>query len=158
MKATEVALTCLVPSPDHRIIDDFIVYWDDKRAGRMAPRPGDIVLADLPTHVPNLVMVDLLDGGADFRFRYIGARVVKTLGRDSTGLRFSAVYRDSPEALAQLMAVFRLTVTERCPIYSRGRVSWLPARDDLYFVAATVPLSEDGLTISAVLDEVLIFH
>jgi hypothetical protein len=147
----------VIPTPEHRIIDDFVVYWNGKRAGRIAPRPGDMAISDLPAHAPNLAMVDVLDGGADFRFRYVGARIVKSLGRDSSGQRCSDLCRDNPEVLARLTVAFKLNVTEKCPIYTRGRVFWVPAREHLNFAAATLPLSDDGFNISAILDEILFF-
>ncbi len=147
----------VIPTPDLRILDDFVLYWNRKRAGRLAPRAAEMEPAELAGHGPSTVIVDVLDGGADFRYRFIGKRLVDTVGRDATGRRFSDLYWSQPDALAQLRAVFSVPVEQKHLNYIRGRIFWLPNRDYRKFTAALVPLSEDGFTVSAVFAEVFIF-
>lgn len=146
----------IIPKPDLRIIDDFVLYWDAKRAGRMAPRPADIVPSDLAAHLPNTFTVDVLDGGADFRYRFIGKRLVESVGRDSTGQRFGSLYRHQPEALARLTSLFNFATAQKNPLYVRGRIFWLPSRDYRKFTAALVPLSDDGFTVNAIFAELFV--
>ncbi len=148
----------VIPKPDLRIIDDFVLYWDAKRAGRLAPRPADIEPSGLVAHRPNTFVVDVLDGGADFRYRCIGKRLAESLGRDSTGQRFSGLYRDQPAALARMISFFNFARAQRHPIYVRGRIYWLPSRDDRKFAAALAPMSDDGHTVTAILGELFVFR
>lgn len=146
-----------IPKPELRILDDFVLYWDRKRAGRLAPRPTEMEPSELAGHLPSTVIVDAIEGGADFRYRFIGKRLVETVGRDATGRRFSELYRDQPDALAQLRAIFSYPVAQKHLGYIRGRIFWLPNRDYRRFTAALAPLSDDGFTVSAILAEVFIF-
>ena len=148
----------VIPRPDLRILDDFVLYWDRKRAGRMAPRPADIVPSELSGHLPNSVIVDVLDDGADFRYRFIGEHLIESVGRDATGHRFSGLYQDQPEALAELRSIFNIPLRRKSPSYMRGRIFWLPHDDYRKFTAALVPLSNDGFTVGAILAEVFIFQ
>lgn len=146
-----------IPKPELRILDDFVLYWDRKRAGRLAPRPTEMEPSELAGHLPSTVIVDAIEGGADFRYRFIGKRLVESVGRDATGRRFSELYRDQPDALAQLRAIFSYPVAQKHLGYIRGRIFWLPNRDYRRFTAALAPLSDDGFTVSAILAEVFIF-
>lgn len=90
----------LIDRPDVRLMDDLLDYWNRKRAGRIGPRRADLDPAAIKAHLPHLVIVDVIDGGKDFRFRLVGTRVVEGLGHDNTGKRFSEAFGDQPEALA----------------------------------------------------------
>src|SRR5690348_504496 len=96
----------LTPEPDAPLINALVAYWESKRAGRIAPRRADIDPTDLAPHLPNIFMLDVLEGGTDFSFRLIGTGIVRGMGRDSTGKRLSDLYRAQPAALAKLTALF----------------------------------------------------
>lgn len=103
----------LIEKPEVPLIDDLVAYWNRKRSGRIGPRRTEIDPTEMVAHLPHIFMLDVIDGGKDFRFRLIGTRIVEGLGRDNTGRRVSEAYRDRPEAQAQLMAVFRLPVDRK---------------------------------------------
>jgi hypothetical protein len=145
-----------IDKPDVRLIDDLITYWDRKRAGRIGPRRADIDPSEIVVHLPHIFMLDMLDGGQDFRYRLVGTRIVEGLGRDNTGKRLSEVYRDRPQALAQLKAVFRLPVDRKVPIFARGHIFWLPEAQYRRFTGASMPLSDDGATVNIVLAEMFV--
>ncbi len=148
----------LIERPEVRLIDDLILYWDGKRAGRIAPRRAEIDPAEIKIHLPHIFMIDVFDGGADFGYRLLGTRIVEGIGRDSTGKRLSELYRDQPEAFAQLQARFRLVVDRKAPTFSRGRVFWLPDRAYRRFTAASMPLSEDGVSVATIFGEMFVRH
>jgi hypothetical protein len=141
-----------------RLIDDLVLYWDRKRAGRVAPRRADIDPSEIVGHLPYIFMLDVIDSGKDFRFRLIGTRIVEGLGRDNTGKLVSEAYGDRPEALAQLLAVFRLPLSRRVPIFARGRIFWIPDARYRRFTGASMPLSDDGLNVNIVLAEMFVEH
>jgi hypothetical protein len=45
-------------------------------------------------------MMDVLDGGKDFRYRLVGTTLVEGLGRDNTGKRLCELYGDRPGCCA----------------------------------------------------------
>jgi hypothetical protein len=147
----------IVVQPDVLLINELVAYWERKRTGRFAPRRAEIDPTELGPHLPHVFMVDVLQGGADFRFRLIGTEIVKGLGRDSTGMRFSELYRGQPEALQKLLAIFRTIIEEKRPVFGRGSVFWLPSRDTRRFAVGFLPLSDDGVSVNIVLSELFIF-
>lgn len=145
-----------VGQSDPPLLAEILAYWERKCAGRWAPRRADIDPTELPAHLPNLMLIDVLEGGADFRFRLIGTAIVEDMGRDSTGRRMSELYRDHPAALAQLADRLRQVVRERRPNVTRGGVYWLPQRSFRSFIRAAMPLSDDGASVTMILVELLL--
>jgi hypothetical protein len=143
----------IIEQPEVPLMRDLVRYWDQKRRDRRAPRRSDIDPTEIPTHLPNLHMMDVLDGGADFRYRLIGTAIVEGLGRDNTNKRLSELYADRPEVLRKLVARFALVAMEKRPIFSRGRIWWLPDRNYRRFAGSSLPLSDDGVTINMILSE-----
>jgi hypothetical protein len=148
----------LIDRPEVRLIDDLVAYWERKRAGRTGPRRADIDPAEIKIHLPYVFMLDVLDGGADFRFRLIGTRIVDVLGRNSTGRRVSELFSDEPGAPGQLQALFKLVVDRNAPVFARGRIFWAPEARYRRFAGAGLPLSEDGVIVSIILGELFIEH
>jgi hypothetical protein len=146
----------VIEQPDLPLIKQLVAYWEKKRGMRLAPCRADVDPVELRMHLPNIFMVDVLDGGVDFRYRLIGTAIVAGLGRDSTGKRLSELYRDRPKVLARLLERFNLVVTQRRPVFTRGQVYWLPDASLRRFVSGAVPLSDDGATVDIVLVEMLL--
>ena len=136
---------------DVPLLNELVAYWDARRAGRMAPRPSDIDAMELTAHWPRLFMLDVLDGGSDFRYRLIGRALVQRMGRDSIGRRMSDLYAPEPAVLGTIVGRFRRVVDEKRPIFTRGRFFWVPDRRHRRFVSAAMPLSDDGTTVNIIL-------
>lgn len=143
---------------DAPLLNDLVAYWDAKRAGRLAPRRSDIDPAELKAHLPRLLLFDVLDDGADFRFRLVGTAIVQGMGRDSTGRRMSDVYADEPSILKSLVEGFRRVVAEKRPVFARGPIFWVPDREQRRFVSVTLPLSDDGATVNILLSEMMLLR
>ncbi len=143
----------LVEQVDAPLLNELVAYWDAKRAGRMAPRRSDIDPAELQAHLPRLFLLDVLDAGADFRYRLIGTAIIQGMGRDSTGRRMSDLHADQPAVLKTLLERFRRVVAEKRPVFVRGRVFWVADREHRRFVSAAMPLSDDGATVNMILCE-----
>lgn len=100
------------------LIQAFADYWWSKRALRDAvPDRADLdPLIEIPDLVPHIFLLDVIDGGADFRARLIGTQIVAHYGRDRTGQNISVmtsgIYRDA------ILSLFRDTIRARQPIYS----------------------------------------
>ncbi|HET8726280.1 MAG TPA: PAS domain-containing protein [Alphaproteobacteria bacterium] len=64
-------------------------YWDGKRLGRRMPARRDLDPLDIPTLLPNVMLLDVLSDPLDFRYRLIGTEVRSRFHRDYTGVRLS---------------------------------------------------------------------
>ncbi|MDD9876014.1 MAG: hypothetical protein OXR84_01085 [Magnetovibrio sp.] len=72
--------------------------WDRWRGDRLAPDWADVVLTELPPPaLPFTVVVDLIDGGRDCRYRFWGSGMTRLYGSDETGKRLTET---SSEAIA----------------------------------------------------------
>ena len=68
-------------------------YWESKRAGRAMPSRSDISPAQLKNHLGWVMILDVLPGERDFRYRLIGTLVTQYFSGDATG---QTVMRRSP--------------------------------------------------------------
>ena len=118
----------------------FYHLWNAKRYNGL-PRRQDFSIQDLAPWFNTTVVVDVLDGGADFRYRLIGTIVTDIVGRDLTGQlvsenRFGA-------GTDTTLARFREAVNQRAPVFRDGRVYWeaFSRWQDLELIVA--PLAAD---------------
>lgn len=140
------------------LLNRLVAYWDAKRGGRMAPSRSDIDPAELKAHLSGLLMLDVIDGGADFRYRLIGSALAQAMGRDSTGKRIGELYAAEPLVMKSLLDRFRRVVAEARPVFSQGRIFWVPDREHRGFVSVAMPLSDDGATINLILAEMILLR
>ena len=141
---------------DEPLLNELVAYWEAKRGGRMAPRRSDIDPIELKAHLPQLLLLDVLQAGVDFRYRLIGTAIVQGMGHDSTGRRVSEVFADHPALLKSVLERFRHVVVKQVPIFTRGRTLWVPDREHRRYVAVGMPLSEDGAHVNMILYEMIL--
>lgn len=82
-------------------------YWLAKRGRRRMPSRADVDPAELVALLPNLMLVDVVNDGARFRFRLVGTRVARASGEDRTGRFFDefAFFRAYPNVTDQYRQV-----------------------------------------------------
>lgn len=129
-------------------------YWES-RAVEGVPGRGDIdPLMDVPRLAPDLFMVNVIDGGADFVVRLVGTRVVERYGNDSTGQSIRSltggIYRQA------ILALFRSCVERRRPIHSLTNYLH-PDRPHSTVERLMMPLREAGDDVTIVLT-IQLFH
>ena len=76
-------------APEHADAITLHEYWLGKRGGRPFPDRSDISPSDFSRLLPNILIVEVLEGGRDFRFRLYGSSMVAMTGLDRTGEYFS---------------------------------------------------------------------
>lgn len=126
--------------------------WDfcaERRGSRAMPARGDIDPVEMPRFVlPYLVLFDVFDHGARFRWRLAGTEVVNRFGRDATG-------RFGEEVLTGAYLAFITSLTEQAcrrgvPVYSHAIFRWTTAHamttSRLY-----VPLGDEAAGVTHVL-------
>jgi hypothetical protein len=65
-------------------------YWRGKRTGRPFPARADLDPLEIPRLLEHIGLVDVLEDGADFRYRLIGTGISSAFGEDPTGRRVGA--------------------------------------------------------------------
>ena len=83
------AKVTLLDTPQHPALAGLLACWEEKRGGRPFPDRADIRPEEFRRMLPHVGIVEVLDGGADFRFRLFGAELSAITGFDRTGEKFS---------------------------------------------------------------------
>ncbi|MBL8836919.1 MAG: PAS domain-containing protein [Alphaproteobacteria bacterium] len=127
-------------------IKSLLDLWEAKRAGRALPARADFAMDDLLPWLGHLMLLDVLEGGDDFRFVLYGTALVEIFGFDLTGKRVSeAIPQIGPSPLEE----YRRVCATRAPDYVARRS---PAdREYVSITKIALPLSSDGRTIDKIL-------
>ena len=126
-------------------------YWDKKRGARAMPSRADIKPSEMKEYLGWVILVDVLPGYDDFRYRTIGSRVSQYFLADSTGRTIREAFAAYGEgAVNAVVAVHRKAARDRVALRSYGGAGWLD-RSFLDFDAIFLPLSDDGETANMVL-------
>ncbi len=123
--------------------------WRELAAGRMAPRRAEMTPAHLRRVLPWTFMVEVLDGGGDFRVRFRGDRLIQFMG-DPCGATTLAGLRGT-DFWDAVDALFRQCVENGKPLASGPKRTQLEGKEHLEREVLLLPLSEDGATVSGLL-------
>ena len=125
-------------------------YWRGKCRGRAIPARADLDALEMRPFMGSMFLIDVIDGGRDFRFRLIGTQLVERFGRDSTGKSFSDAYAGANQVTATwLRGVYERVVAEAVPIWSCAPLDQMD-REFVVSAAIHLPLSADGRTVNMV--------
>ena len=123
--------------------------WQNLTDGRVAPKREEITLGQVRRLTAWMWVIDVVDSGADFRFRLAGDRIVQFLGRRHADARLSefpnnAFFMRMKHTLSHCVE-HKLPVAVG-PVRSdyEGKEHW-----DVEFVM--LPLSEDGETVTSLM-------
>jgi len=101
-------------------------YWDKKRASRAMPSRADINPSEMKEHLGWIVLLDVMPGQADFRFRTIGTRVTQYILADATGKTVKEAFAVFGEAsISAALASLRKCARDRVVIRSYGDATGL---------------------------------
>jgi len=119
------------PVPDARapldndaVLTALHAYWNHRRGTRAVPDRRDIDPVDIgPGLLPNVGLVDVVDGGVRFRNRLVGTAIVERWGFETTGRFLDEImtegsYRDFIHEL------YRDACRFRAPVYSSSLFRW----------------------------------
>ncbi len=133
------------------ILRDGLDYWQSKRGPSGLPGRRDLDPTEIPRLLPYVELSEVVEGGADFRFRLVGSHLVDTDDINPTGKTFSAFFRNPTYARYQL-ALYRWVVRHKRPLYSGSRIP-LPARGHSVLTERLyLPLCGDGQRVDLVLN------
>lgn len=137
-----------IESPNIRQI---VAYWQSKCRAGAIPRRSDIDPAEMPTLLPNVILVDFERSPFRVKFRLVGTRVVEV-----TGFEFTGKYADeiAPADVGEaFMTCYRTASEMMQPVFSR--ITWRFDEDttgDYDF--CVLPLEEaDGVATKAMVME-----
>jgi hypothetical protein len=90
------------------------------------------------------ILVEVLEGGADYRFRDVGASMVRGFGTDFSGRRLSGLVERAPRFGLGLRMLYEMVRASGEPLGYRGWVGEdLPGAAFLHHESVILPLGED---------------
>jgi len=120
--------------------------WESRRAGRIGPKRDEISPAPLRSVLASTFIIDVVDGGRDFRFRFAGDRIIQFMGRRFAGMLLSEL-TGSP-FFDSMHAMYSGCVAAKAPVGSGIRQASYPGKEFLEIEAMVLPLSEDGVDVT----------
>ncbi|MFC4347036.1 PAS domain-containing protein [Kordiimonas lipolytica] len=87
--------------------------WREKKGDREFPLKSDLHPSLMARYLPYIYIVDILDGGKDYRIRLLGSSVADMLGKDYTGTLLS----ETPEELDWRGEIYGLCMKRRAPVF-----------------------------------------
>ncbi len=131
------------------MVRDLYLHWEEKRAGRTAPRWRDIDPGAIRALLPFVSIADVIEAPFDLNYRLVGTSVAESAGRDFTRRRFSELKVTT--GFHAWLAHYGRVVDQARPFYGRYRGDIAP---DLarYVDHAAFPLSETGERTDGILE------
>lgn len=129
-----------------------LILWESWCDGREAPAWPDIDLPSIPAALlPLTTVVDVIDGGQDYVYRYWGSGLTKLYGRDETGCNLSNLSVSRSRQLrfeqfdrvvaTRIPHVFMTAFAEAEKTYARKQNLRLPICDETKTVTKILSLS-----------------
>lgn len=130
------------------MLAELYIYWRTKRGDRFAPSRADIDPVEMPRLLPHLMLIDVIDGGARFRYRLAGTEIESRFGCSMVGRYIDEMMRG--RYADYLHDLYRELVSSRRPLYSESAYG---SDDDSPLQARRLmlPLSSDGAGVDMVL-------
>lgn len=140
-----------------------LTHWTRLRNARPAPRAADIDALEMRPALGYILLLDVVDGGRDFRFRLFGSTIAAASGFDLTGRLMSAhpstpyivdFYRATYQAVLRrrepLATVHSPPVAVSTTVWHRLILPLVDADDAVVrLLGGVVPVARNGATITS---------
>jgi hypothetical protein len=131
----------------HALFRPGLEYWRSL-ASQGLPNRHDIDPVDIPDLLPNIMLLDVLPGGSDFRYRLAGTAVEHNFGKSIKGLILSEIVQTFP-SIKPILEVKRQCVATASPYACDAAVfTHFGTRKHVYCCA--MPLSDDGRHVTQI--------
>lgn len=114
----------------------------------------DVPSRPLLRFMPQVFLLEPLEGGADWRFRLFGAGIAQRLGGDPTGAKISELY--SPDQVRHQAEEYRITAELRRPAVTGGKLYGIE-RDFLKLEFCNLSLEPPAGDVRWILGGVFVF-
>lgn len=101
-------------TPHTTEITGFLRLWEGKGRPDRLPARADFVLPELRPYIGSIAILDVVDGGADFRFRLYGSDIAEEYQADMTR---KSVAQFRPHFRAAIVPGYRRCLEMRAPHY-----------------------------------------
>jgi hypothetical protein len=132
----------------------FYDLWASLRGGRSMPSRKDLDPLHIPpSFLPNLMLIDVLNGPRRYRYRLVGTHIVTASGEDRTGRIFESVgfFKTHPDVVKEYDTV----VDTAQPLHSLEPFTNFHSGATYDVDRLLLPLSSDGKLVDMI---IVLFH
>lgn len=122
--------------------------WHELAQGRIAPKRDELSLGLVRGLASWFWMVEVVDGGTDFRFRLIGDQVARLYGYRLRGMLLSEC--PAMPFFESARRIFACCVETRAPLAFGPSQSEYPGKEHLEVEVVALPLSDDGVRVNCI--------
>ena len=127
-------------------------YWRMLKGSRAMPARAELSPRDMRGILRNVVLLRVLDGGADYEYRIVGELFVWAYGLQFRDMRLSQIEAAAPEHGARMRKLYEHVRTHAEPLAFQGWVGReVPQSRFVYYESLLVPLADDGRTVDHIL-------
>jgi hypothetical protein len=140
--------TAFIAAPEAVELRAIYAWWDQLRGAAPFPRRADLSPQALKPFLSHIQLLEVIDGGRDFRVRIYGTHWVDLTGWDFTNCTLSQVI--NPAIRDKWMSIYIRVVTEkaaRCLTTNLNNVG----RDFLYVEELLLPFARSGEAVEFLL-------
>ena len=123
-------------------------YWDARCGEHAMPRRCDIDPADIPHHLPHLLLVDVKQAPPVFIYRLVGTEEVSMRGQDPTGQPVETHFFGPSRE--EVMACYHYVHERRGFLFDSSTylsTEGRPSHEETLFL----PLSDDGILVTQIM-------
>ena len=129
----------------HPLLSDLLGLWRQRCDNSRLPSRADFDPLDFRRWLGRLQVLDVIDGGQDFRYRLHGTLLVELFGRDLTGRHLSEL----GHAADTLRREYDACARERRPVAICRQP--VPEKDHRIIDQLILPLARDGVRVDRLL-------
>jgi len=123
-----------------------VSYWRQLAARNRFPERASLMSCLSPQLRDHAILVEALDGGADYEYRQVGAAMLGAFNEDFTSKRLSVVTTTEPRFGLGLRMVYEMVRASGEPMAYRGWVGRdMRGAAFVHHESAVLPLGEDGV-------------
>lgn len=131
----------------HGLFQPALTYWQSLGGDRLPSRQGLDPL-DIPELLPNIMLLDVLDQGRDFRYRLAGTAIEHNFGASIKGVLLSTIVDEFPSTRPIFEVKQHCTATASPYACDAAIFTHFGTKKQLYCFA--MPLSDDGKTVTQI--------
>jgi hypothetical protein len=144
----------VLAAPTHRAAKALLTYWQSKAPVEGVPRRQDIEPAEIVPLLPNLMIIEPVAEGSDWKYRLVGTAVAQRYGFDWTGQRLTELL-DAATA-PSVIQFYNDLAAARTAAFVTGRAQ-AEGREHIVYECAALPiLGSDGASVWVLLG--VFFH
>lgn len=136
------------PAAAVRAHEELYAYWQGLRADGRLPSRRHIHPAGFKRHLPGVSLIDVIHGGAKFRYRLAGTALYRVYGRELTGLTLESAF--SMGAADYWSSELQKVVSGRKAAAGAHSLAWR-GQPHLTVLWLRLPLATDGSRVTMLL-------